>query len=357
MLDRWVLSRLDGDDAAVTGALDGYEPLAAADGDRRARRRRLQLVRAPVAAQVLAHGPRRAALRHARRARDAARGARPRRGAARPALPVPRRPPLRGAAATPRADDSVHLVDWPDGRPMRSIDAGLEAQMAVARELVSLGRAARAEAGVKVRQPLAARARLPPRRHRAPPRGIVEDELNVDRIEYSDELSDVLTYELHPNFKTLGPRLGERAQGIRAGARRARSGGRGDARSRPAGRSWSGSATTTWSSAAEDVELRVRAEAGFAISREGAVVVALDLELDDALRRRGVVRELVRQVQELRKERGFEVVRPHRAVARGARARRRRARRRGARGAGRRGARRSRAGRARRTWSSPTGSR
>jgi isoleucyl-tRNA synthetase len=56
-----------------------------------------------------------------------------------------------------------------------------------------------------------------------------------------------------------------------------------------------------------DLELRVRAEEGFAVSRAGAEVVALDLELDDDLRRRGAMRELVRQVQELRKGRGLEV--------------------------------------------------
>jgi isoleucyl-tRNA synthetase len=51
----------------------------------------------------------------------------------------------------------------------------------------------------------------------------------------------------------------------------------------------------------------VRAQEGFAVSRAGAEVVALDLELDDDLRRRGAMRELVRQVQELRKDRGLEV--------------------------------------------------
>ena len=58
---------------------------------------------------------------------------------------------------------------------------------------------------------------------------------------------------------------------------------------------------------AEDVELRVKSQSGFAVSRDGAYVVALDLDLDDGLRRRGTVRELVRQVQDLRKERGLDV--------------------------------------------------
>ena len=88
--------------------------------------------------------------------------------------------------------------------------------MALARRLSSLGRAARAEAGVKVRQPLArALVYLPPGSPTPPP-GVVEDELNVDRVEAIDELGDVLAYELVPNFKLLGPRLGKRVQELRA---------------------------------------------------------------------------------------------------------------------------------------------
>jgi isoleucyl-tRNA synthetase len=58
---------------------------------------------------------------------------------------------------------------------------------------------------------------------------------------------------------------------------------------------------------AEEVELRVRAQPGFAVSRDGAEVLALDLALDDDLRRRGLAREVVRNVQDLRKETGLEV--------------------------------------------------
>ena len=57
----------------------------------------------------------------------------------------------------------------------------------------------------------------------------------------------------------------------------------------------------------EEVELRVRAQPGFAVSRDGAEVLALDLALDDDLRRRGLAREVIRHVQDLRKETGLEV--------------------------------------------------
>ncbi len=57
----------------------------------------------------------------------------------------------------------------------------------------------------------------------------------------------------------------------------------------------------------EEIELRVQAQSGFAVSRDGAEVVALDLALDDDLRLRGLAREVIRHVQDLRKATGLEV--------------------------------------------------
>jgi len=303
-LDRWVLSRAARTTEAVTDALDGYEPLAAATAIatlvddvsnwyvRRSRRRFWRTdPDAPRSDSLAAHATLLEVLDRVA------------------VLLAPMCPFLADHlfAGLRDADEaaSVHLVDWPD--PDRAaIDEGLEAQMEVAREVVSLGRAARAEAGIKVRQPLRRALVILPASSVLPPPGAVEDELNVDRVEYSDELSDVLTYELHPNFRTLGPRLGDRAQGIRPAL----------AALDPAeaARTLEAGGTVTVRLGDEDVELtsedierRVRAESGFAISRDATAVVALDVELDDGLRRRGAVRELVRQVQELRKELGLEV--------------------------------------------------
>ena len=124
--------------------------------------------------------------------------------------------------------DSVHLADWPVA-DTALIDPELEAQMALARRLTSLGRAARSEASVKVRQPLARALVFLPADAPDILRDIVADELNVDEIDTADELSEVISFELVPNFRTLGPRLGERVQGAEAGAgeARRRRGGRG----------------------------------------------------------------------------------------------------------------------------------
>jgi isoleucyl-tRNA synthetase len=202
-------------------------------------------------------------------------------------------------------DESVHLTDWPEPQP-QAIDPALDDGMALARRLSSLGRAARAEAGIKVRQPLARALVYLPSGSPTPPPGVVEEELNVDTVETIGELGDVLAYELVPNFKLLGPRLGARVQQLRA----AMSSVDGMAASldlaagRPVVVDLDDGPIEL---SGDEVELRVRAQTGFAVSRDGAEVVALDLALDDDLRRRGLAREVIRHVQDLRKATGLEV--------------------------------------------------
>jgi isoleucyl-tRNA synthetase len=201
--------------------------------------------------------------------------------------------------------DSVHLEDWPRARLERR-DEDLEASMAVARRLTSLGRAARAEAGVKVRQPLARALVFLPTNAPRPPDGVVEEELNVDHLEYGQELAEVLSFELVPNFRLVGPRLGEAVKELRSALGALDAGEA--ARALEAGES----VTVTLSSGSfelsgEELELRVKGQSGFAVSRDGGEVVALDLTLDDDLRRRGYLRDVVRQVQDLRKNSGLDV--------------------------------------------------
>jgi len=202
-------------------------------------------------------------------------------------------------------DDSVHLADWPLAKP-GLIDPGLEASMAVARRLTTLGRAARAEAGVKVRQPLARALVFLPAGSPRPPTGVVEDELNVDALDEAGELTDVLRFELVPNFKALGPRLGESVKHLKAAL--ASLDGAAAARELDAGRPVTVELPDgPVELGSDDLELRVRSQEGFAVSREGGEVVALDLSLDESLIRRGLIRDVIRQIQELRKSTGLEL--------------------------------------------------
>jgi isoleucyl-tRNA synthetase len=202
-------------------------------------------------------------------------------------------------------DQSVHLADWPQAEA-EMIDDDLEAQMALARRLTSLGRAARSEAGMKVRQPLARALVFLPADAPEILRDIVADELNVDEIDEADELSDVLEFELVPNFRSLGPRLGERVKDLKPALAAVDGVAAADALER-------GESITIVLGGSEvslgpdDVTLRVRGQQGFAVSREGGEVVALDLSVSDDLRRRGLAREVVRLLQDLRKSSGLDV--------------------------------------------------
>jgi len=303
-LDRWILSRLSSTTALVTDALRAYEPLPAATavGElvddlsnwyvRRSRRRFWRTdPDAPPGDTLAAQATLHTALTTVS------------------LLLAPMCPfvsdtmwrHLTGAGET----ESVHLADWPvtDGA---LVDADLEAQMALARRLTSLGRAARSEAAVKVRQPLARALVFLPAEAPEILRDIVADELNVDEIDTGDELSEVLTFELVPNFRTLGPRLGERVKELK-GALAALDGAAAAAdleAGRPLTVTLGGEPVEL---TPDDVQLRVRGQQGYAVSREGGEVVALDLTLSDELRRRGLVREVVRLIQDLRKTSGLEV--------------------------------------------------
>jgi len=307
-LDRWILSRLASTTVLVTESLRGYEPLAAATavGDlvddlsnwyvRRSRRRfwRTDPDAPPgdtLAAQATLHDVLTTLS----------------------LLLAPMCPfvsdamwrQLTGADDHDGAGDSVHLADWPVA-DTALVDPELEAQMALARRLTSLGRAARSEASVKVRQPLARALVFLPADAPGILRDIVADELNVDEIDTADELSEVIQFQLVPNFSTLGPRLKDRVKDLTPAL--AAVDGAAAAAALEAGESITvlvGGEPVKLSP--DDVQLRVRGQQGFAVSREGGEVVALDLTLDEGLRKRGLAREVVRLVQDLRKTSGLEV--------------------------------------------------
>ncbi len=303
-LDRWILSRLAGTVATVTKGLETYEPLeaAAAIGSlvddlsnwyvRRSRRRFWRTDADAPAGDTLAA---QATLHEVLRTLAL--------------LLAPFCPFVADAmwrALTDAEDDqSVHLEDWPSAVVGR-MDAELEAQMGLARRLTSLGRAARSEAGMKVRQPLARALVFLPAGAPAILHDMVADELNVDAIDVAEELGDVLEFELVPNFKTLGPRLGEQVKDLKPAL--AKLDGVAAAATLESGQSitveLSGGLTELGPS---DVQLRVRGQQGFAVSREGGEVVALDLTLNEGLVHRGMAREVVRLVQDLRKNSGLNV--------------------------------------------------
>jgi isoleucyl-tRNA synthetase len=211
------------------------------------------------------------------------------------------------AERDPRAPESVHLTDYPVSDP-GLIDPGLDEAMALARQIVSLGRQVRTATRVKVRQPLKrAVVHLPgdPRRLKAllP---LVGEELNVKEVGFTETAEELSGWRAKPNFRVLGPKLGKRVQDVAAAL--------GQDDGTLASRLARGETVMVTpeggdpiSLGAEDVELSQRTRSGWGVASDGSITVALDLEPDEALRREGLARELVRAVQDLRKATGLEV--------------------------------------------------
>jgi isoleucyl-tRNA synthetase len=211
-------------------------------------------------------------------------------------------------APDPNAPDSVHLSDWPASIPDR-VDDGLRRRMALVRRIVTLGRSARTDAKVRVRQPLAKALVVMPRAEVGDLGGleaVISEELNVKGIELVAGLEELVTYTVKPNFKQLGPRFGAQVKGIAkalAGA---------DARAIVTGLDESGEARLTVEGepivlGPDDLDVRIEGREGFALAQEGAYGVALDVELSPELISEGIAREVVRAVQDLRKAAGLAV--------------------------------------------------
>jgi isoleucyl-tRNA synthetase len=210
-------------------------------------------------------------------------------------------------AGRPDLPDSVHLREWPSAESSL-VDAALAADVALVRRLVELGRAARAESGVRTRQPLARAlvsapgwATLPAELRRE-----VADELNVWDVATLDQAGDLVDVSVKPNFRALGRRFGNRTPRVAAAVSAA------DPAAFAAAVRGGGAATVRVDGeevtvSAEDVLISESPREGWAVASDGGETVALDLALTAELRRAGLVREVVRLVQEARKRQGFDV--------------------------------------------------
>lgn len=211
------------------------------------------------------------------------------------------------ASTSDELPPSVHLAAWPkvDGS---LVDDRLDAQMRLARRVVELGRAARAEAKARTRQPLR-RAVLGSHSYEllsAELRAQVAEELNVRTLESFATTGDLVEHSAKGNFRSLGKRFARDTPKVAAAIAAA------DPAALAASLGSSGTATVdvdgeTIEIGPDDVIVAERPREGWSVVNEQGETVALDLELDDELRRAGVAREIVRAVQEARKASGLEI--------------------------------------------------
>ena len=208
----------------------------------------------------------------------------------------------------PSAAESVHLSAWPV-YPDDAVDVELSQAVALARRLVELGRAARADAKVRTRQPLrralvgsAAWSRLTEEL-----RAEVAEELNIGALEpLSSAGADLVDHAAKGNFRALGKRFAKDTPKVAAAIAAA------DAGALARSLEERGSATVSLDGTdvevlPDEVIVSERPREGWSVVNEQGETVALDLELTPDLVRAGLAREVVRLVQEARKNSGFEV--------------------------------------------------
>jgi len=202
--------------------------------------------------------------------------------------------------------DSVHLAAWPVVDE-RVIDPILEQRMALVRRLVELGRAARAESAVKIRQPLS-RA-LVAAEHWADldeqARAQIAEELNVLSLESLSDAEALVHVSVKPNFRALGKRFGKRTPLVATAI------GQADHASLAAAvKSGEGQVEVEGepvSLTADEVIVTEVPQQGWTVASGGGESVALDLQLNDDLLVLGTARDLIRSLQQTRKDSGFNL--------------------------------------------------
>jgi isoleucyl-tRNA synthetase len=204
--------------------------------------------------------------------------------------------------------DSIHLTDFPEPDAALA-DRGLEAGVEAALRAVELGRAARAHAKVKMRQPLRKAvivARGAEREEIERLTALVAGELNVKELEFVSEEAELVRYDVKPNYRSLGPRFGKQMPKAAAAVEALDPGSVTDAiaGARRIGINVDG---TEHELQPEDVTLVMRPLDGYRVVAEAGRAVALSLELDEELRREGLAREIVHAVQNARRDAGLDV--------------------------------------------------
>jgi isoleucyl-tRNA synthetase len=204
---------------------------------------------------------------------------------------------------------SVHLCDFPTAAELAPRDEQLEQAMALARETVRLGLGARGQARIKVRQPLGEAVVVADGRERGAIErltDVVREELNVRNVRFVAAAEELGSYEVKANYRTLGPLFG-REMPLAADAIAALDPARVAAAVRDGAEIGISVGGREHTLSPDDVILTMRAPDGYSVEREGAHAVALDLSIDEDLRREGRAREIVHAVQNARKSAGLQV--------------------------------------------------
>ncbi len=202
------------------------------------------------------------------------------------------------------ASHSVHLCDYPTPETDK-IDATLTSRMTVLRDIASAGRSARMGSKLKVRQPLAGVTVILNDLENRPwleeHAEILRTELNVKSVEFTANAAEYVTYQIVPNFKRLGPRVGKLMPEVKKVLGVA-DGGQLLSQLTSTGKVTISAGGQSLELDNEDIEVRLSAKDGWAAAQGSCGVVVLSTELTPQLIREGIARDVVRLIQDRRKE-------------------------------------------------------
>ena len=204
------------------------------------------------------------------------------------------------------APESVHLCDFPT-YDEAYIDRALEENMDEVVRVVVLGRACRNAAAIKNRQPIAT---MYVTANRVPDKSfieVIEEELNVKTVEFTDNVSEFTTYTFKPQLRTVGPKYGKFLGGIRA-ALSSLEGNSAMAELKSTGVLKLNVSGTEISLAEEDLLIEMTKKEGFESLSDRGITVVIDKNLTPELIEEGNVREIISKIQTMRKDSGFEVM-------------------------------------------------
>jgi isoleucyl-tRNA synthetase len=204
--------------------------------------------------------------------------------------------------------ESVHLSQFPEFS-VSFVDKALERKMENAQTISSLVLSLRAKEKIKVRQPLQ-KIMVPvdsqeQKEEILAVAGLIKHEVNVKEIELLDDASDILVKQIKPNFKVLGPKYGRDMKLIANAVREFTQ--EDISKVEKEGKipvEVDGKMITL---ELADVEISSKDIEGWLVANEGALTVALDVTISEALKEEGIARELVNRIQNARKDSGFEV--------------------------------------------------
>ena len=206
------------------------------------------------------------------------------------------------------AENSVHLVLMPEVEE-KYIDKDLEERMALAQQSTSMVLALRKKVNIKVRQPLAKiiipvlDSRIQEQLEKV--KYLVLNEINVKEIEFITNTEGLITKKIKPNFKTLGKKYGKMMKDIAAAfAQFTQS----DISAIEAAGNYSFTlAGTEVVLESADYEITSEDMPGWLVASEGKLTVAMDITITDSLKKEGLARELINRIQNLRKDKDFEI--------------------------------------------------